>query len=81
MKIKLTLTVEKSIVTSIKQYAQDHGTSISKMVEEFFIDKLKDKSMNNKIDPEIRALMGIIKEKNVDLEEVKSDYFKEKFDL
>lgn len=81
MKIKLTLTVEKSIVTSIKQYAKDHGTSISKMVEEFFIDKLKDKSMNNKIDPEIRALMGIIKEKNVDLVEVKSDYFKEKFDL
>ena len=81
MKIKLTLTVEKSIVKSIKQYAQDHGTSISKMVEEFFIDKLKDKSMNNKIDPEIRALMGIIKEKDVDLEEVKSDYFKEKFDL
>jgi DNA polymerase III delta subunit len=81
MKIKLTLTVEKSIVTSIKQYAQDNGISVSKMVEEFFIDKLKDKSMNNKIDSEIKALMGIIKEKDVDLEEVKSDYFKEKFNL
>ncbi len=81
MKTKLILTIEKSIVTSIKQYAQDNGISVSKMVEEFFIDKLKDKSMNNKIDSEIKALMGIIKEKDVDLEEVKSDYFKEKFNL
>jgi hypothetical protein len=81
MKIKLTLTVEKSIVTSIKQYAQDNGTSVSKMVEDFFIDKIKEKPMNNKIDSEIKALMGIIKEKDIDLKALKSDYFKQKYDL
>ena len=81
MKTKLTLTVEKSILAIIKQYAHDTGTSVSKLVEDFFIDKVKNKPMNNKIDPEIKALMGIIKEKDVDLDALKSDYFKEKFKL
>ncbi len=81
MKTKLTLTVEKNILAIIKQYAQDTGTSVSKLVEDFFIDKVKEKPMDNKIDSEIMALMGIIKEKDIDLDALKSDYFKEKYKL
>ena len=81
MKTKLTLTVEQSILRTIKQYAHDTGTSVSKMVEDFFIDTVKEKPRKNEIDPEIKAFIGIIKDKKIDLDKLKSDYLKEKYNI
>lgn len=36
MKMKLTLTVRKSVITTAKRYSKRTGKSISQMFEEFF---------------------------------------------
>lgn len=44
-KTKLTLRVEKSLIDATKQYAREHGTTVSQLVSNFMY------ALNKKIDP------------------------------
>ncbi len=60
MKVKLTLLLDEAVVKEAKEISKATGKSISKMVEEYFTDISKKKSIeNDDIHPEVRKLMGI----------------------
>jgi hypothetical protein len=65
MKAKLNLTIERDVLSKIKQYAVEHNKSVSQIVEEYFesisrlkkkesfvdmIDKLKKPSIDRDLD-------------------------------
>ncbi|MFP4563922.1 MAG: DUF6364 family protein [Spirochaetia bacterium] len=63
MTTKLTLTVSDKAIKSAKRYAKEHGTSLSKLVENYFnrisADNI-DGSNLKKIPPITKELTGII---------------------
>lgn len=63
MNTKLTLTLEKEVIETAKEYAKEKGQSLSEMVENYFKlitvkrRKMKPKQLSSKV----RKLRGIIK--------------------
>ena len=90
---KLTLSVKSDSVPRIKEYAKRQHTSVSKLVQEYFDkieeqekkeDPLLEKYKNIEIPQWIQDLTGILKGKypeDMDYDEIKYEYFKEKYDL
>lgn len=65
---KLTLKLEKSAIRKAKTYAKANRTSLSRLVESYFneIAAAPKASIKPKISPRVRALSGIIKDKDID---------------
>lgn len=63
MNTKLTLTIEKEVIETAKEYAKENGQSLSQMVENYFKAitvsrrKIKPKQLSSKV----QKLRGIIK--------------------
>ena len=66
MKVKLTLTLEKRIIESAKEYAKEHGQSLSEIVENYFklIVSDRQKIQSKILSPRVRKLKGTIKTKD-----------------
>lgn len=60
MDAKLTLSMDSSVISSMKGYASENNSSISKIVESFFRNLLSSQSKNRKISPLVQELSGII---------------------
>lgn len=60
MSSKLTLTVEKSVISSAKKYAQKRGKSLSNLVENYLKSLSVNDQEKNEISPKVKSLMGII---------------------
>ena len=62
MDTKLTLTLDKQVITKAKQYAKNSGRSLSDLIESYLKNVV---SSNNKddfeISPRVKALMGSFK--------------------
>ncbi len=56
---KLTLSVDKAVVTRAKGYARRNGTSVSKLVESF-LDAVSRSSSPEADPPILRSLRGIL---------------------
>lgn len=65
MNTKLTLTIEKEIIETAKEYAKDKGQSLSEIVENYFklITLPRREIKPEQLSPRVRRLRGIIKTK------------------
>lgn len=63
MSTKLTLTIEKEVIETAKEYAKEKGQSLSEMVENYFkmITVTRRKVVPKQLSPKVRKLRGIIK--------------------
>lgn len=63
MNTKLTLTIEKEVIETAKDYAKEKGQSLSDLVENYFklITMGRREIQPNQLSPRIQRLRGIIK--------------------
>jgi len=66
METKLTLKLDQSVIQSVKIYAEKNNRSLSKLVEDYFRNLIKDSdNAKTKISPLVQELSGIISEKDL----------------
>jgi hypothetical protein len=59
---KLTLSVDEDVVAGAKRYAQEQGTSVSKLVERYLSALARPpKVSSNDLSPVTRRLSGVLK--------------------
>jgi hypothetical protein len=89
---KLTLNVRSQSLPVVKEYAKRQKTSLSKLVQQLFDeivenqkqeDLIKEKYKNVEIPEWIQQLTGVAKDTNPNMsyDDMKYEYFKEKYDL
>ena len=72
MSVKLTLSIsDEETVAKIKEYAAEHDTSLSSIVEEHFEALLLPSKKKRKISKRVKSLMGFIK---LSQKDAKRDY-------
>ena len=81
MDTKLTLTIDKQVITKAKKYAKNSGRSLSDLIESYLKNVV---SSNNKddfeISPRVKALMGSFKvPSNFDYKKELSNALSEKY--
>lgn len=80
MTTKLNLTIEKQVVDDIKKYAKKHSRSVSEIVENQ-LKTILNKHSNNRPDFS-KKYAGIVKGKKYhNVNKMRDDYLKEKYDL
>jgi len=77
MATKITLYSDSDLINEIKQYAKEHNTSVSKLVNEFFKNILHREKINNS-GSLTEQLEGILENSNVDLKDYKK-HIEEKY--
>ena len=60
MDTKLTLKLEETVIEKAKNYAKNHRTSLSKLIENYLLNITNDKQKEEKITPLVKSLSGII---------------------
>ena len=65
METKLTLKLDKKAINSAKEYAKSNNKSLSKLVEDFFINLASESNSPQKYPPLIKKLSGVISEKDL----------------
>lgn len=60
MDTKLTLKLEETIIEKAKDYAKNHKTSLSKLIENYLLNITGDKVNDEKITPLVKSLSGVI---------------------
>ena len=61
METKLTLRLKKKIIDQAKKYANDHDTSLSKLIENYLSAITNESRSIEKISPFVQSLSGVIK--------------------
>ncbi len=79
MDAKLTLSMDSSIIASMKGYANENNSSISQIVETFFRNLLSSQSDKRNISPLVQELSGIIPEEENEKEDYTS-YLEKKYE-
>lgn len=73
MQTKLTLRLEKNLVDIAKNYAADHGKSVSKMISDYFkLLKESQEKQSEEITPVVKSLKGYLGKAKID----ETDYLK-----
>jgi hypothetical protein len=80
METKLTLRLKKKVIDQAKKYANDHETSLSKLIENYLSAITNEsKSMEN-ISPLVQSLSGVIQMSgNEDTQENYHEHLNEKY--
>jgi len=80
METKLTLRLKKKVIEQAKKYANDHETSLSKLIENYLSAITNEsKSMEN-ISPLVQSLSGVIQmSANEDTQEKYHEHLNEKY--
>ncbi|GAB6887036.1 hypothetical protein JCM13304A_05340 [Desulfothermus okinawensis JCM 13304] len=79
MPVKLTLSVDKTLIKSIKEYSVKKKKSVSKIVSEYFKYILsKQPREKEELTPTVAALKGILKGKQVTEQDYKK-YLEDKY--
>ncbi|MBO6101577.1 MAG: hypothetical protein J6P07_09680 [Spirochaetaceae bacterium] len=79
MNAKLTLSMDSSVIASMKGYAAENNSSISQIVESFFRNLLSSQSKSKEISPLVQELSGIIPVEKNDKEDY-IDYLESKYE-
>lgn len=61
MTTKLTLTIDDSVISSAKKYAQEKGKSLSAIVENYLKSISAKERKEETISPKVLKLMGVVK--------------------
>ncbi len=79
MSDKLTLRIDKKLIDRAKKYASKNGTSVSKLVADYFkaIDSEIDPIIEN-LPPVTQSLSGIVRGSELDVEDYRS-YLHDKY--
>ncbi|WP_054558304.1 DUF6364 family protein [Croceitalea dokdonensis] len=77
---KLTLSLDKSIIESAKNYAKSNNISLSKLIESYLTTLTKQKRSSTEITPLVESLSGVINlNEDVDVKDAYTDYLIEKY--
>lgn len=82
MNTKLTLTIEKEVIETAKEYAKEKGQSLSELVENYFklITLNRRKIKSKQLSPKVQKLRGIIKtNENIDYKQVLTEELSKKY--
>jgi hypothetical protein len=83
MNTKLTLSIDKSVIESAKQYAKSQGRSLSAIIEEYLksVSKLKSSKIDSQdLHPLVKELSGSVKiPNNKSYDEVLAEALIEKY--
>ncbi len=80
MDTKLTLKLEETIIEKAKNYAKNHRTSLSKLIENYLLNITNESENEEKITPLVKSLSGIIKlPKDYDHKKDYSDFLVKKY--
>ncbi len=60
METKLTIRLKKEVIEKAKDYAKNHKTSLSKMVESYLESITEPKKNEIKITPLVESLIGVV---------------------
>jgi hypothetical protein len=63
MNTKLTLNLNKHIVENARDYAKDHKTNLSQLIENYLSDLVKKEKKEIKVSPLVESLTGVIPNK------------------
>ncbi|WP_298954879.1 DUF6364 family protein [uncultured Nonlabens sp.] len=77
---KLTLSLDKSIIESAKDYAKSNNISLSKLIESYLTTLTKRKRNSTEITPLVESLSGVINlDEDFDIKDAYTDYLIEKY--
>jgi predicted CopG family antitoxin len=65
METKLTLTMDESVISSAKKYAEQNHRSLSRLVETYFRNLTEKPSRKKKFSPLIESIIGVISEEDL----------------
>lgn len=84
MNTKLTLTIEKEVIETAKEYAKEKGQSLSELVENYFklMTVNRRKIQPKQLSPKVRKLRGIIKaDENFDYKQILTEELSKKYGI
>ncbi|WP_026450511.1 DUF6364 family protein [Aequorivita capsosiphonis] len=77
---KLTLSLDKTIIESAKNYAKSNNISLSKLIESYLTTLTKRKRNLTEITPLVESLSGVINlDEDFDAKDAYTDYLIEKY--
>jgi len=80
MNTKLTLNLNKQIIESAKDYARNHKTSLSQLIENYLSSLTKKEEKETKVSPLVKSLTGIIpNEQENDYKQEYYEYLNKKY--
>ena len=80
METKLTLRLKKKVIDQAKKYANDHETSLSKLIENYLSAITKETKSVQNISPLVKTLSGVIHlPGNEDLKQQYHSHINEKY--
>ncbi|MDR1748519.1 MAG: DUF6364 family protein [Spirochaetaceae bacterium] len=62
METKLTLKLDKSVIDSAKEYAEENNRSLSKLVEDYFRNLVSEEKSPKRYSPLVEELSGVVSE-------------------
>lgn len=78
MDTKLTLKLDKGIIERAKEYAAETNQSLSRLVEEYFLELTSSKGFKQNLSPRVRRVSGVLKGNTIDYKDSVSSYLVEK---
>lgn len=72
MNTKLTLNLNKNIIESAKDYANENKTSLSKLIENYLNSLIRKEQKKSSISPLVESLTGVLPE--IEKENSRDDY-------
>lgn len=80
MNTKLTLNLNKQVIESAKDYAKNHKTSLSQLIENYLSSLTKKEEKETKVSPLVKSLTGIIpNEQENDYKQEYYEYLNKKY--
>jgi hypothetical protein len=80
METKLTLRLKKKVIDQAKKYANDHETSLSKLIENYLSAITNETRSIEKISPLVQSLSGVIQlSENEDPKRTYQEHLNEKY--
>lgn len=77
---KLTLSLDKAIIESAKNYAKSNNISLSKLIESYLTSLTKGKKSSTEITPLVESLSGVITlDEDFDVKDAYTDFLIEKY--
>jgi len=81
MNKKLTLSLDKTIIESAKDYAKSNNISLSKLIESYLTALTKRKRNSVEITPLVESLSGVITlDENFDVKDSYAEYLIKKYE-
>ena len=80
METKLTIRLKKKVIDQAKKYANDHETSLSKLIENYLSAITEESRSTEKISPLVQSLSGVIQlSESEDPKRTYQEHLKEKY--